>query len=103
MKRKLDISGHVVPTNALLVKYVGIVKTSSTVFTIISPIVRLLHDHMTTSGPDVPFSTYSIHDIHEYIKASGFSTDEVFLRSNESTFSSPHAAAVITQYALTMV
>ena len=71
-------------------------KTNSTVFTIISPIVRLLHDHMTTSSPDVPFSTYSIHDIHEYIKASGFRTDEVFLQSNGSTFSSPHTATVTT-------
>lgn len=93
MKRKLDISGHNVPTNALLIRYVDIVKSNTLVFTIISPIVRLLHDHLQQFGPDAPFLIYDIHRIHEYIKMSGFSTEDVFSSQSTPKLLTPHAAS----------
>ena len=97
LERKLLISKQVVPSTALLVRYTDILKEHPQVFTIISPILRMLHDHMISLGPDIKFHHYTIHQIHKYIKRSGFKVDTTFVvpnaKYNQRNVTNLHAAA----------
>jgi len=95
LRKKLILSGHQVPATALFEKYLSILRMNDRVFSLLSPIHRSFHDHISAYGPDVEFMQYSFPDVHKYIKKSGIRTDSLLSASSspkKQSFAQTHAA-----------
>jgi len=79
---KLELAGHQVPPTALFQRYLDLIKTNHHIFSMISPIHRRFYAHIKMHGPDVPFTRYTISDVHEYLKDSGIDTETIIMQHN---------------------
>lgn len=98
LDRKLTLSGHQVPPTALIQRYINLVKKNDKIFTLISPIHRQFHEHLVRHGPDVTFNEYSIHDIHKYVKSSGFVTHLPIMGKQKLLFAQANKATFLPSY-----
>jgi len=102
---KLELAGHQVPPTALFQRYLDLIKTNHHIFSTISPIHRRFHAHIKLHGPDVPFTRYTISDVHEYLKDSGIDTESIitqhhnFPQKRKTTAQAHQAQALIVPQA----